>query len=96
MEVDKRKKTGGRVKGTPNKLNADAKKLFVETLGKHSENIDEALETVFKEDKVKFLELFAKYAMYFTPKMTENSNKVDITSSDFNIKDVLKFDKPKS
>ena len=75
MKVDKREKTGGRSKGTPNKLNAEAKMLFVETLGKHSENIDEALETVFKEDKVKFLELFAKYAMYFTPKMTEN--KID-------------------
>jgi len=88
-----REKTGGRSKGTPNKIDKEAREIFLDTLGKHSGNIDEAFEAVFREDKVKFLEIFAKYAQYFSAKKTENTDKVDINLSDFNIKDVVRFKK---
>lgn len=95
MGIEKREKTGGRKKGTPNKLNADARRIFVETLGKHSGNIDKALEEVFKTDKVKFLELFSKYAMYFAPKKSENSDTVKHEFKDFNIKDIFTVEQDK-
>ena len=81
----------GRVKGTENKLTKEAREIFVDTLGKHSGNIDAAFEEVFKEDKTKFLELFSKYAQYFSAKKTESNDKTEVTVKDFNIKDVFKF-----
>ena len=86
----------GRPKGAENKVTKEAREIFLETLGKHSGNIDEAFQEVFNEDKTKFLDLFAKYAQYFMPKKTESTDKTELTLKDFNIKDVLKFDKPKS
>jgi len=91
----KGEKTGGRVKGTPNKLDKEARQLFIDTLGKHSANIDAAFAEVFKEDKVKFLELFSKYAQFFTAKKTENSDTVKHEFKDFDIKEALGFVKTK-
>ena len=86
----------GRPKGSENKLTKDARKVFLDTLEGQVSHIEEAFTEVFKEDKTKFLDLFAKYAQYFVPKKTENTDKVEHTLKDFDIKSVLKFDKPKS
>ena len=75
----------GRPKGAKNLIDREAKAMFTETLGKHSESIDEAFQKLFEEDKTKFLEVFAKYASYFMPKKTEATERIDIASEQFDI-----------
>ena len=82
----------GRPKGSPNKLDTEARELFVMTLGKHSKKLDSAFDKVYHEDPIKFLELFSKYAQYFAPKMTENVDKVTHEYEGFDIRDIINFD----
>ena len=70
-----KEKTGGKQKGTENKLTKAARELFVETLEKQVPNVETALAEVYKKDKAKYLELFAKYAQYFVPKKIEATVK---------------------
>ena len=89
-------KATGRPKGSGNKLDKEARTIFLETLEGQAEHIAEAFEQIRKDNPRAYLEIFAKYAQYFVPKKTENTDKVDLTVNDFNIKDVLSFDKPES
>jgi hypothetical protein len=84
---DSRKKTGGRSKGTPNKLTEDARKVFLDTLEGQAPHIAEAFEEVRKENPKAYLDLFAKYAQYFVPKKTENSHdhKGNVTQNIINL-----------
>ena len=91
-----RTKTGGRTKGTPNKLTEDARRVFLETLEGEVPHIHEAFAKVREKSPDKYLDLFAKYAQYFVPKKTENTDKVEHTFKDFNLKESLKFDNPES
>lgn len=93
MAFEKGNKLGGRTKGAENKLTQSAREVFLETLEGQSEHIAEAFEKVRKENPKAYLDLFAKYAQYFVPKKTENSDKVTLTVKDFNIKEALGFDK---
>ncbi len=86
----------GKPKGAVNKVTQSARELFLETLEGQSEHIAEAFKKVREDSPSKYLDLFAKYAQYFVPKKTESSDTVKHEFSDFNIKDVLNFDKPKS
>lgn len=85
----------GREKGTENKITSDARKVFLETLEGQADHIADAFEQVRLDNPEKYLDLFAKYAQYFVPKKTENTDKVEYTFKDFDIKSVLKVDKPK-
>ena len=85
----------GKPKGAENKLTKEARTIFLETLEGQAKHIEAAFDEVRKENPKAYLDLFAKYAQYFVPKKTENTDKIDLTVNDFNIKDVLKFDKSK-
>ncbi len=61
----------GKPKGVQNKIDVEAKKVFLMTLEKQLPNIESAFDEVFKTDKAKYLELYAKYVQYFIPKKTE-------------------------
>lgn len=101
MKVDKQKKTGGRVKGTPNKLDANARKLFIETLEGLSPNIqkafldvlngveDEEGNIIIKPNPEKFLDLFSKYAQYFVPKKTALDVEGGLDLTGINIKEIF-------
>jgi hypothetical protein len=93
----KGKKTGGRSKGTENKLTKEAREMFIETLEGLSPNVQKAFLDVLngvKDDEGKwikkpnpdrFLDLFAKYAQYFVPKKTEAEIDQKVSGSfDFN------------
>jgi hypothetical protein len=84
---DSRKKTGGRTKGTPNKLTEDARKVFLVTLEGQASHIAEAFDKVREESPKAYLDLFAKYAQYFVPKKTENSHdhKGNLTINEINL-----------
>ena len=86
----------GKPKGAVNKITQTSREIFLETLEGQAEHIAEAFEQIRKDNPRAYLEVFAKYAQYFVPKKTENTDKVDLTVNDFNIKDVLSFDKPES
>ena len=66
----------GKPKGAVNKVTQDARALFLETLEGQSEHLSEAFEKVRQESPSKYLDLFAKYAQYFVPKKTENSDTI--------------------
>lgn len=83
----------GKPKGAVNKVTQEAREIFLETLEGQAEHIAEAFDQIRKDNPRVYLETFAKYAQYFVPKKTENTDKVDINLSDFNIKDVVRFKK---
>ena len=85
----------GRPKGVENKITQSAREVFLETLEGQSEHIAEAFEKVRKENPKAYLDLFAKYAQYFVPKKTENSDTVKHEFKDFDIKEALGFVKTK-
>ena len=79
------RKHGGRVKGTPNKLDKKAREVFVETLEGQVPNIEKAFSEVLKQSPAKYLELFSKYAQYFVPKKTESEIRAEVNGGfDFN------------
>lgn len=67
-------KSGGRVKGSVNKTTADFRKLFVEILAGEVENIKESLDIVRNKSHKDYLEIYSKYAKYFTPVQSEVKN----------------------
>lgn len=71
-----REKTGGRKKGTANKNTSEARDLFIKTIEGQTEYISIAFEHARQEDPIKYLDLIAKFAQYFVPKKTENSDTV--------------------
>jgi hypothetical protein len=88
-------KGAGRPKGAENKVTKAARDIFLETLEGQAPHIAAAFEEVRRDNPRAYLDLFAKYAQYFVPKKTENTDKIDLTVTDFDIKDVLKFTKTK-
>tara|TARA_R110000744_G_scaffold372161_1_gene483682 strand:- start:1399 stop:1698 length:300 start_codon:yes stop_codon:yes gene_type:complete len=85
----------GREKGVENKITKEARDIFLETLEGQAPHIAKAFEEVRRDNPRAYLDLFAKYAQYFVPKKTENTDKIDLTVTDFDIKDVLRFTKTK-
>lgn len=64
-------KIAGREKGTPNKITQDAREIFKLTLEGQVSHLPAAFDYVRETDPAKYLELIAKYAQYFVPKMVD-------------------------
>ena len=58
-------------KDIPNKITQDAREVFKLTLEGQVPHLTEAFEQVRETDPAKYLELIAKYAQYFVPKMVD-------------------------
>ena len=71
----------GKKKGTPNKKTAEARELFVATLEGQVPNIEAAFQKVLEKSPEKYLDLFARYAQFFTPKKTEQDIKTEVSGS---------------
>lgn len=86
MAFEKGNKLGkGRPKGAENKLTAEAREIFIQTLENQVPNIEEAFSKVLEQSPSKYLDLFAKYAQYFVPKKTETDIKAEVKGGfDFN------------
>jgi hypothetical protein len=75
----------GKKKGTVNKKTAEARELFIQTLEGQVPNIQEAFEKVLEKSPEKYLDLFARYAQFFTPKKSEQDIKHEgVVPFDFN------------
>jgi hypothetical protein len=74
----KGQKTGGRVQGSQNHLTKTAREVFKATLEGEVKYIRQAFAKVRVVDPAKYLELFSKYAQYFTPKQLDVANTIKI------------------
>ena len=84
----------GKPAGSQNKIGAEAKALFVFTFEKQVPNLELAFEEVLKSDKIKYLELFAKYAQYFVPKKTDVTSKGESVGESINKKFTIEIIPP--
>lgn len=78
-------KKGGREKGTPNKLDTQAKQLFINIMEGEVDHIKESFEKVRDKNPTMYLNLLSKFFPYFMPK------QVDIKSDGEAIKQVFKI-----
>ncbi len=69
-------KTGGRQKGSENKVTREAREIFKDIMDANIENIKTALQEIYDDDKTKFLYVINKYFPYYLPK----KEALDITS----------------
>jgi len=71
-EPKKKKKTGGRAKGTPNKTTVELKQWVIDFLNKGSEQMDDVLKTLQPEQKLEFyMTMFPKLLPFVLSKQTE-------------------------
>ena len=73
-------KSGGREKGTPNKSTEEAKKLFIKIMSGNIPKFKAAMDKLYKEDPIKWLDVVSKFFPYFLPR------KQDIVSDGKQIK----------
>lgn len=66
-------KTGGRVKGTPNKLTAEAREAFRLVYDKQLPRLDGWLRRTAKENPGKAAELVVRMAEHFVPKLAHTT-----------------------
>lgn len=64
-------KTGGKTKGTPNKITKDAKSLFISIMERQVDKIEAALEELRGESADKYLTCVSKLMPYFMPKQLD-------------------------
>lgn len=69
-------KTGGRDKGTPNKVTATAKEMVVQLVDYGLEKAKKKLDQI--DDPKEYLDTLAKFISYVVPKKTENETTVAI------------------
>lgn len=72
-----RKKTGGRVAGTPNRTTAETKDLLQKIVGKELDKLGKILEQLEPIERVNAI---AKLLPYLLPKQSENTLKGDKAS----------------
>jgi hypothetical protein len=83
------KKVGGRSAGTPNKTTKEARELFMNIMSGQVNNIEPALNFVYKKDPSKYLDAVSKLLQYFIPKQTDvttDGEKIQIKLPDIIIK----------
>lgn len=89
MEKERRKKTGGRKKGTPNKTTAQIKEMIVSLVGTQMEKWPVELEKMMRKDPAEAMKITGRLIDYVLPKQTkmelEGELKTKIESITINI-----------
>jgi len=80
-------KTGGRQKGTPNKITAEVKEKIQSVVEESLESLD--LHLCTNAERIKLIEIGLKYLLP-TMKQIENTNQTTFEGIDF--KSILKFE----
>ena len=80
-------KTGGRQKGTPNKLTAEIKERLADIISDATDNLNR--EECSNSERIKLIEIGLKYLL---PTMKQVDRNYD-TSESIDFKSILKFDK---
>lgn len=71
MEKERRKKTGGRQKGTPNKTTAQIKEMIVSLVGTQIEKWPVELEKMMRRDPAEAMKITGRLIDYVLPKQTK-------------------------
>jgi len=71
MEKERRKKTGGRQKGTPNKTTAQIKEMIVSLVGTQMEKWPVELEKMMRRDPAEAMKITGRLIDYVLPKQTK-------------------------
>lgn len=86
---ERRKKTGGRQKGTPNKTTAQIKEMIVSLVGTQMEKWPVELEKMMRKDPAEAMKITGRLIDYVLPKQTkmelEGELKTKIESITINI-----------
>jgi hypothetical protein len=83
------KKAGGRSSGTPNKTTKEARELFMGIMSGQVKNIEPALNKVYNESPLKYLDAVSKLLQYFIPRQTDvtsDGERIEIKLPDIIIK----------
>lgn len=75
------KKTGGRQKGSENKVTRETKQFLQQLLHGESDNVREALEKVRMEDPGKYLDWIRQSWEYVIPKLARTELEAEITDT---------------
>ncbi len=68
---ERRKKTGGRTKGTPNKTTAQIKEMIVSLVGNQMEKWPVELEKMMRRDPAEAMKITGRLIDYVLPKQTK-------------------------
>lgn len=71
MEKERRKKTGGRQKGTPNKTTTQIKEMIVDLVGTQMEKWPKELEKMMRENPAEAMRITGRLIDYVLPKQTK-------------------------
>lgn len=69
--VPKKKKTGGRTKGTPNKTTAQIKDMITALVGTQMEKWPAVIDKMMKEDPAEAMKITGRLIDYVLPKQTK-------------------------
>jgi hypothetical protein len=79
-----RPKTGGRKKGTPNRVTVDVRAAFAELAVRNFDRIQNWLDQVAHDSPAKAIELFIQLAEFAVPKL--KAAAIDVRSPDASVK----------
>ena len=93
MKTTKREKTGGRKKGTPNKVTTDLRLQISELIENNFDNIQSDMDKLEPKERLDFI---AKLFEYSLPKLNRTELDTTFNSLDnrkpFDIRDIYKFE----
>ena len=78
-------KSGGREKGTRNQSTEKAKSLFIDIMSGNVKKFKAALDYLYKEDKIKWLDIVNKFFPYYLPRQTDITSGGESIKPDINI-----------
>lgn len=93
MKRQKRQKTGGRKKGTPNKDTKELRERISDLIDNNFENIQSDIDSLTPEKRLDFLVKLLEYSL---PKLNRTELDTTLNSLDkrkpFDIRDIYKFE----
>ena len=75
----------GRDKGVGNKSTEKAKELFITIMSGNVKKFKTALDYLYKEDKIKWLDVVNKFFPYYLPRQTDITSDGESIKPDINI-----------
>ena len=78
-------KSGGREKGTRNQSTEKAKALFMDIMAGNVNKFKTALDYLYKQDKIKWLDIVNKFFPYYLPRQTDITSGGESIKPDINI-----------
>lgn len=76
MKLEKRNKTGGRVKGTPNKITKDIRESYQLLIEKNLVTLETDLNKLNPKDRI---EVLIKLSEFVIPKLQRSHNQIEVS-----------------